>query len=61
MDHFTRRIIGFGVQPGDIDGIALCRMFNAAISTQGVYTNSALTTTRYSNFTDCRPTYEFLG
>ena len=36
MDHFTRRIIGFGVHAGDVDGIALCRMFNAAISTQGV-------------------------
>ena len=36
MDQFTRRIIGFGVHAGDVDGIALCRMFNAAISTQGV-------------------------
>jgi putative transposase len=35
MDQFTRRIIGFGVHPGDVDGIALCRMFNMAISTQG--------------------------
>jgi transposase InsO family protein len=36
MDQFTRRIIGFGVHTGDVDGVALCRMFNAAISTQGV-------------------------
>ena len=36
MDQFTRRIIGFGVQAGDVDGFALCRMFNTAISTQGV-------------------------
>jgi putative transposase len=36
MDQFTRRIIGFGVQAGDVDGIALCRLFNTAISTQGV-------------------------
>jgi len=36
MDQFTRRIIGFGVHAGDIDGVALCRMFNKAISTQGV-------------------------
>ena len=35
MDQFTRRIIGFGVHAGDVDGIALCRMFNKAISTMG--------------------------
>ena len=36
MDQFTRRIIGFGVHAGDVDGMALCRMFNTAISTKGV-------------------------
>lgn len=36
MDQFTRRIIGFGVHAGDVDGVALCRMFNSAISTQGI-------------------------
>jgi len=36
MDQFTRRIIGFGVHTGDVDGVALCRMFNKAITTQGV-------------------------
>jgi len=35
MDQFTRRIIGFGVHVGDVDGIALCRMFNSAISAMG--------------------------
>ena len=25
MDQFTRRLIGFGVQAGDVDGAALCR------------------------------------
>lgn len=35
MDQFTRRIIGFGVRAGDVDGVALCRMFNRAISGQG--------------------------
>ena len=35
-DQFTRRIIGFGVHTGDVDGVALCRMFNTAISTKGV-------------------------
>jgi transposase InsO family protein len=36
MDQFTRRIIGFGVHSSDVDGVALCHMFNTAISTQGV-------------------------
>ncbi|MGI9294524.1 MAG: integrase core domain-containing protein [Pseudomonadales bacterium] len=36
MDQFTRRIIGFGVHAGDVDGIALCCMFNAAISNKGL-------------------------
>jgi putative transposase len=36
MDQSTRRIIGFGVHAGDVDGIALCQMFNTAISTQGI-------------------------
>ena len=35
MDQFTRRIIGFGVHVGDVDGAALCRMFNTAISSRG--------------------------
>ena len=35
-DQFTRRIIGFGVHAGDVDGAALCCMFNTAISTQGI-------------------------
>ena len=34
LDQFTRRIIGFGVQSGDVDSNALCRMFNTAISNQ---------------------------
>jgi putative transposase len=35
MDQFTRRIIGFGVHDGYVDGLALCRMFNTAISSRG--------------------------
>ncbi len=31
MDQFTRRIVGFGVQGGIVDGAALCRMFKRAI------------------------------
>jgi transposase InsO family protein len=30
MDHWTRRIVGFSVQRGVVDGMALCRMFNHA-------------------------------
>jgi putative transposase len=36
MDQYTRRIIGFGVHAGNVDGISLCRMFNAAIYSKGV-------------------------
>lgn len=32
MDQFTRRIIGFGVHQGEVDGPTLCRMFNGAIA-----------------------------
>jgi len=31
MDQFTRRIIGFAVHAGPVDGRAFCRMFNRAI------------------------------
>ena len=31
MDHYTRRIIGFGIQAGVVNGEALCRMFKQAI------------------------------
>jgi putative transposase len=36
MDQYTRCIIGFGIQSGDVDGVTLCCMFNCAISNQGV-------------------------
>ncbi len=32
MDQCTRRLVGFGVHAGDVDGITLCRMFNQVIS-----------------------------
>jgi putative transposase len=32
MDVFTRRIVGFGVAPANLDGPAICRMFNRAIA-----------------------------
>jgi transposase InsO family protein len=31
MDQFTRRVIGFGVHRGIVDGVALCRMFRRAV------------------------------
>jgi len=31
MDQYTRRIVGFGIQAGIVDGLALCRMFKEAI------------------------------
>ena len=34
MDQYTRRIIGFGVHAGTVDGVALCRMFSCAIRGQ---------------------------
>src|SRR4029079_11774064 len=34
MDQFTRRIVGFAVHRGVVDGVALCRMFNWSIHTQ---------------------------
>jgi putative transposase len=30
MDQCTRRIVGFGVHRGDVDGVRLCRMFTRA-------------------------------
>jgi len=34
MDQYTRRIIGFGIQAGIVDGVALCRMFNRVVRGQ---------------------------
>jgi len=34
MDQYTRRIVGFGVHAGTVDGPALCRMFKRAIRWQ---------------------------
>jgi putative transposase len=36
MDQYTRRIIGFGIKSGTVDGMALCRMFKQAIRGAGV-------------------------
>jgi transposase InsO family protein len=34
MDQCTRRVIGFAVHSGIVDGVALCRMFHRAIRAQ---------------------------
>jgi putative transposase len=36
MDQHTRRIIGFGIHSGVVDGMALCRMFKQAIRGAGL-------------------------
>jgi putative transposase len=36
MDQFTRRIVGFAVHCGIVDGVALCRMFNRAVHAQAL-------------------------
>jgi len=36
MDQFTRRIAGFAVQAGNVDGMTVCRMFNKAVAQMGV-------------------------
>lgn len=34
MDIFTRRLVGFSVEPAHIDEVSVCRMFNRAIASQ---------------------------
>jgi transposase InsO family protein len=34
MDVWTRRLVGFDVERGNIDGVSVCRMFNHAIAGQ---------------------------
>jgi transposase InsO family protein len=55
MDQFTRQIIGFGVQAAAVDGPALCRMFNRAISGRRCLRGSVLIMIRYSSSTAGRP------
>lgn len=38
MDQWSRKIIGFGIHDGPVDGPAVCRMFNQAISGAGLPT-----------------------
>jgi putative transposase len=34
MDVYTRRLVGFGVERAQIDGVSVCRMFNRAVAGQ---------------------------
>jgi len=36
IDVYSRRIIGFGAAPANLDGIRVCRMFNRAIAKQAM-------------------------
>ena len=36
MDVFSRRIVGFGVESADIDGVSVCKMFNRARAGQSL-------------------------
>ena len=36
MDQFTLRIVSFGVQPGVVNGVSLCCLFNKAILAKGI-------------------------
>ena len=38
VEQYTRRIVGFGVYAGDIDGPALCRMSNQIINNHNLPT-----------------------
>jgi len=42
MDQFTRRIVGFGIHRGIVDGMALCRMFKQAIQRQPLPKNLSM-------------------
>ena len=61
MDQYTRRIVGFGIHAGTVDGRALCRMFNHAIrGLSRPIAPSAPTTTRCIGFTNGAPNLRVL-
>ena len=67
MDQFTRRVIGFAVHAGAVDGPIVCRMFNSIIGSslgpQYLSSERAAcprgTTIRYSNSANGTPTFGF--
>src|SRR5438876_2639110 len=54
MDQWTRRIVGFGVHRGVVDGVALCQMFNRAMGRQPAPTTSARIMIRCTDSTNGR-------
>jgi transposase InsO family protein len=60
IDQFTRRIVGFGVEGGIVDGPARCRMLNRAIRGQTTPI-SAPTTIPGIDSISGRPTSECSG
>ena len=60
MDEYTRRIIGFSVHAGNVDGPALCRMFNEATSEQGWPNRISTAMIRCSNIDSGKRISEFL-
>jgi transposase InsO family protein len=61
MDQYTRRIIGFGIHAGAVNGEALCRMFNQAIrgaSLPKYLSSDHDLTIRCIGFINGRPTFE---
>jgi hypothetical protein len=54
MDQFTRRIIGFGIDGGIVDGVALRRMFHRAIRGHSLPNISARITIRCIDSTNGR-------
>ena len=56
MDQYTRRIIGFAVHVGDVDGVMLCRMFIGCSRDNRFHGISAPTMNGCFDFTDGKPT-----
>jgi hypothetical protein len=52
----TRRLVGFDVERGDIDGVSVCRMFNRAIVGQSLPKRVSTDQTHYSVSTVGWPT-----
>jgi hypothetical protein len=59
MDQYTRRIIGFGIRRGVVDGLALCRMFSKRFEVPVCRNISAPITIRCAGFINGRQTFEF--
>jgi transposase InsO family protein len=59
MDQCTRRVIGFGVHSGIVDGVALCRMFHRAIRGQHLANISARIMIRCIDSTNGKPIFEY--